>query len=227
MNQKHLMLDIETWGQSSNSVIIQLSAVLFDIQTGHLGSTFNMFIDPNSSVRHGLKIEPSTVIWWMIQSDAARNNMVTSINHSIGSNSLPTVLSDFTRWFKENCNSDTIVWGRGPRFDFGLLTNAYNTIGLPIPWNFRNEMCVRTMEWLRPTIKNSIPKVDEIGHGSEGGGMHNGLTDAIYQTKYVSEIFKDLNYNKTFPVSKKLKAENAYTMEGENYHLKDIPGNNF
>lgn len=188
------MIDLETWGQSSGSVIVQLSAAAFDIETGQYGTTFNMFIDPNSSVHHGLKIEPSTIIWWLNQSEAARNNLVKSLNTSIGTNTLPTVLADFSRWFKEHCDKDTIVWGRGPRFDFGLLTDAYNAIGLPIPWNFRNEMCVRTMEWLRPLIKASVPKVD-TGHGSEGGGLHNGLLDAIYQLKYVSAIFKNLNNN--------------------------------
>jgi hypothetical protein len=192
---KHLMLDIETWGQGSNSVIVQLSAATFDIETGQYGTTFNMFIDPNSSVQHGLKIEPSTILWWLNQSEAARNNMVRSVNTTIGVNTLPIVLADFSRWFKEHCDKDTIVWGRGPRFDFGLLTDSYNAIGVPIPWNFRNEMCVRTMEWLRPDVKKTINPVDAVGHGSEGGGMHNGLTDAIYQLKYVSAIFKNLNNN--------------------------------
>lgn len=226
MKQNHVMIDLETWGQSSNSVIVQLSATIFDIETGIQGSTFNMFIDPNSSVKHGLTIEPSTILWWMLQSDAARNNMVKSINTATGSNSLPVVLSAFSRWFKEYCNDKTIVWGRGPRFDFGLLTDSYNAIGIPIPWNFRNEMCVRTMEWLRPLIKQSIKPVDEVGHGSEGGGTHNGLTDAIYQAKYISAIFNNLN--PPFPTK---MWEDSFNSQIKPYgppdELKDIPGNHF
>jgi hypothetical protein len=197
----HLMLDLETWGQGSNSVIIQIAAVTFDITTGKFDSKFNMYINPNSSVEHGLKIEPDTMIWWFTQSDAARNNVVKKLQTGTGFiNTLPDVLNEFTNWFKTHCDKNTIVWGRGPRFDFGILTDAYKAINLHIPWNFRNEMCVRTMEWLRPDIKKSIPPVDNVGHGSEGGGTHDGLTDAFYQIKYVSAIWKDLNDLKTFPV---------------------------
>lgn len=240
MNKKHVMIDLETWGQDSNSVIVQLSAVQFDMQTGQYGSTFNMYIDPNSSVKHGLHIEPSTIIWWMIQSDAARTNMINSVNRSIGSNTLPVVLSEFSRWFKENCDTDTIVWGRGPRFDFGLLKDSYNAIGLSIPWNFRNEMCVRTMEWLRPLIKQSTKPVDMVGHGSEGGGMHNGIIDALYQIKYVSAIYNALNdrtrlrqlvddtvnfYTESTTVMS--TTTNDELINKVFPELKDIPGNHF
>lgn len=191
----HLMVDLESWGQDSNSVIVQLSAVAFDINTGTCGNVFNKYIDPFSAARNGLKIEPGTVLWWMLQKDNARNNMVTNINRIVGKNTLANVLAEFSQWFQENCSPNTIVWGRGPRFDFGLLTDAYRAVDLPTPWNFRNEMCVRTMEWLRPAVKQTVSL-------EEGTIAHDGVTDCIYQIKYVSAIYRSLN-EKPVPVEKR------------------------
>lgn len=188
------MLDLETWGQGSNSVIVQLSAVEFDIKSGEIGEIFNMYIDPNSCISNGLKIEPDTILWWLGQSDDARSTLLKSINLAKEcENTLLKVLTYFESWIKIRFNRDKMIWGRGPRFDFGILTDAYKALGIEIPWDFRNERCVRTMEWLRPEIKKSVSLVDSVGHGSEGGGLHNGVTDAIYQAKYVSAIYNSLN----------------------------------
>jgi len=58
MSKGHVMLDIETLGVSPGCVILSLSAVEFDINTGELGESFNMGIDIKSCVDAGLTIDP-------------------------------------------------------------------------------------------------------------------------------------------------------------------------
>jgi hypothetical protein len=193
----HVMLDIETLGQGSNVVITSVAAIQFDINTGQIGEKFHTYINIESCMDFDLKVEPSTLLWWLEQTDEARKGLIEG--NKIGK-SLDIALTDLKLFFnriadssiKQFKASDIIVWGRGPRFDMGILTNAYKKVGYLLPWNFRNEMCVRTMEWLRPLIKSKTPAVD-IGHGSTGRGLHNATFDALYQISYVSAIWNALN----------------------------------
>ncbi len=194
----HVMLDLETLGQGSNSVITSIGAVQFDIVTGQTGKKFKMNVDIDSCLGAGLKIESGTVLWWLKQSEAARNNFIAA---QYNSSVLLDVLDHLTKFLNylpisstESFDvNDLIMWGRGPRFDFGILNDAYKACGMESPWNFRNEMCVRTMEFLRPQIKKNILPVDVVGHGSEGGGTHDAVLDCLYQIEYVSNIFNNLN----------------------------------
>jgi hypothetical protein len=196
MNGKfnHVMLDIETLGQGANAVITSIAAIAFDITTGQTGKTFHTHVDVDSCVRAGLDMEVETIKWWFKQSDAARNHFLEGQKRAV---SLVEALSAFRTFMSylsvtEAPIEELIVWGRGPRFDHAILTTAYTLLNVPLPWNFRNEMCVRTMEWLRPGIKEFTPKVD-TGHGSDGMGSHDAIKDAYYQIAYVSGIFQNLN----------------------------------
>ena len=72
----HLMLDLETMGTKSNSAIISIGAVEFNIQTGETGREFYRNISLQSCIDIGLKVDADTIMWWMQQSDAARNSLI-------------------------------------------------------------------------------------------------------------------------------------------------------
>ena len=67
---QNVMVDIETLGTSSNSVILSIGAVEFDNE--NLGAEFEVYIDPESCTDHGLVIDAPTVMWWLGQSNEAR-----------------------------------------------------------------------------------------------------------------------------------------------------------
>jgi DNA polymerase III epsilon subunit-like protein len=69
------MVDIETLGTKPSSTILSIGAVFFDIETGELGERFYMNIDP----KQDRSIDPSTVMWWMVQSSEARNSLVDTL----------------------------------------------------------------------------------------------------------------------------------------------------
>lgn len=171
---KHLMLDIETMGNGSYSSIMSIGALEFDIVTGKTGKEFYTNVDLQSCIDIGLGMSASTILWWMEQTEQARKDLVGGVK-------LP--VKEALESFSLFCNMDYEIWGNSPRFDCGILQNAYDKLGIPIPWNFRKERCVRTLVSFNPEIKDKYPTT----HTS-----HNALSDCYYQVGYCSEIWNSL-----------------------------------
>jgi len=176
---KHIMIDIETLGTQSNSVITEIAAVIFDIETGKTGSSIHLFVDPQSCVDIGLKANMDTIMWWMEQDDSARKNFATPDKMRIES-----ALSRLSAWIKVYCEDEVIPWGNSARFDLGLLSDAYNAVNRDIPWKFWNERCLRTLVSFKPSVKDFT---------SFTGTRHNAIDDCKHQIKYCVETYKSLN----------------------------------
>lgn len=173
---KHLMVDIETMGNKSYSSIISIGAVEFNIEDASTGKEFYKRISLESCEQIGLKTDVSTILWWMQQNEQARAEFVDTTNQE----NIGLVLLEFDKF----CNMDYQIWGNSARFDLGLLQNAYNIHGVEIPWNFRNERCVRTLVSFKPEIKDNF-----VYNGVE----HNALADCYKQIGYCSEIWNNLH----------------------------------
>lgn len=177
---KDLMIDIETLGNKSHSVILSLAAVEFDLDTGNTGKEFYKKIDLQSCLDAGLKINASTLQWWMEQKPEALKELFN------GATPLEVVLSNFRDFYTLQCGTPfPRVWGNGARFDLGILEDAYEAIGQNVPWGFRSEMDVRTLVAFAPDIKKNL--VFE-------GVAHNPLHDCYHQIKYCCETWKTLKH---------------------------------
>lgn len=169
----HLMVDIETMGTESFSCIISIAALEFDIETGAIGKEFYRNISLQSCVDLGLIINADTVLWWMKQSDEARailNKECVSINKA---------LVDFSAF----CTTDYQIWGNSPRFDLGILQNAFSMANMPICWDFKKERDVRTLVSFNQNIKQN--------HKYEGIA-HNALSDCYNQVRYCSKTWASI-----------------------------------
>ena len=128
----------------------------------------------------GLQVNADTVMWWMKQSDEARKSLSSSeaITIQMAIHQLGV--------FIENCGgkANCQVWGNSARFDLGILSDACNKISVNIPWDFRNERCVRTLVSFLPEIKNMA---------KFNGVAHNAIADCHFQIKYCSETWNALN----------------------------------
>ena len=165
---KNVMVDLETLGTRNNAVIIAVGAVEFCKDAG-VGRSFYAVIDPQSCVDHGLKIDASTVMWWMKQNDSARAAFDRpSIHLSAG-------LLDFATWFPEGA----ALWGNGATFDNVILSSAYESSRLTRPWGRWDDRCYRTLKNLRPEIKMD-----------RAGTHHNALDDATAQALHAIQILK-------------------------------------
>lgn len=177
----HLMVDIETLGSSNQAVITSIAAVQFNIETGDTGEEFHVHLKIDDQDGH--IFDGDTILWWLCQSDEARNRLVSGIrNHGM---SILAAMESFVRFFADNCHTDTMVWSRPPSFDLTIIKNGLDSLSYVTPWNFRNVRCVRTLASFAPEIVNKF---------KSGGVEHDALEDCHTQIKYTSEIWNKLKF---------------------------------
>lgn len=174
----NVMIDIETFGDKSNSVIVSLGAIAFDIETGEMGDEFYERIDIDSCLKEGLKVTGSTLKWWLVQNEAARQEVAK------GGGSIREVLITFSKYLADT-GVKNIMWSNGLRFDISLLEDAYIKVDQLVPWEFRNERDVRTLVAFAPEIKSRIVN-------RWGAVLHNAKEDCKLQITYCTEIYKKL-----------------------------------
>ncbi|WP_165130382.1 3'-5' exonuclease [Affinirhizobium rhizoryzae] len=169
---RDLMIDIETLGNRPGGVILSIGAVAFDADTGEIGEEFYAAIDPETSSKVGLTTDISTMLWWMKQSEAAREEAFSG-KHSI--NMALTELSIFVKW-----QEPSRVWAKPPSFDLVMLEAAFRACDQDIPWHFRVHRDCRTIFDITGTKQPEV------------GTAHNALDDAKAQALGVIEAYRKL-----------------------------------
>lgn len=178
---EHVMLDLETMGNKGNSAIVSIGAVEFNIETGETGREFYRMVNLQSCLDIGLKINASTLYWWLKQNETAREEICKGENES----DIQLVLAELQDWFSE-CIEQVKVWGNGARFDIGILEDAYVACRYQkMPWHFRDERDLRTLVAFAPGIKNGVM-------ANFKGVIHNPIDDCKMQIQYASEIWNKL-----------------------------------
>ena len=172
------MVDLETMGIGPNAAIVAIGAVAMDTDKLVLtGDEFYGVVSLQSSVDAGLVIDPSTVLWWLGQSDEARKELY-------GRRSIPLydALSNFSFWVAKNCPAKGMrcIWGNGASFDNVVLASAYKAVGRDQPWTYSGDRCYRTMRQLHPAI----------GGPEASGVAHNALADAKWQAEHLMLVLK-------------------------------------
>jgi hypothetical protein len=151
---------------------VSIGACYFDVGTGTIGNTFYSKVSLDSSVKAGLKIDASTVLWWMQQSEEARAEFIDNDKAPL----LTKVLADFTSFCRQ-CEggwNKLEIWGNGAAFDNVILRSAFEAVGMDVPWRWTHDMCFRTLKNIPTDV--TPPKFK--------GTKHNALADAIYQAEY-------------------------------------------
>jgi DNA polymerase III epsilon subunit-like protein len=164
----NVMLDLETMGTDPDAAIIAVGAVRFDLEAGSIGEKFYAVVDLQSAVANGGVINPSTVLWWMQQGDAARSAFARPGHH------IADVLASFTKWLGDE---DAFVWGNGAAFDNVILATAYRNANLPVPWKFYNDRCYRTVRAQYPAVSMQ-----------RRGTFHNAVDDAESQARHLIDM---------------------------------------
>lgn len=169
---ENVMLDIETLGTSPNSAILQIAVQRFDINSGELGDSANVFVSAQSCIRVGLEMEFETISWWMKQEN-------TTIFDREGM-PLHVALNSLNGFIKP----DDLVWANSPSFDCRILRNAYAKTEIEVPWKYKNEWCFRTMMALYPEIKENHVY---------SGMSNDALDDCRNQIEMLVKCFKKIN----------------------------------
>lgn len=164
MSNIHIMLDLETLSTEKNAHILSIGAVAF-CKDKLIAEFENLIIahkpQPNA------QIDSSTVAWWTGQPDPERELAFS------GQLELISALENFAAFYK--AVEPKYIWSNSASFDLPILAHAYRQAGLPCPWNFRQEMCYRTIKNLRPStsLVNTNP--------------HSAVADAAYQARFLME----------------------------------------
>ena len=136
----NIILDLETLGTSSNSIIVQIGAVALD-STHKQVSTFSRSISAKSisETRNNknLAVDVPTQLWWSTQPNVAK---VFS-----GADDYEYSLIKFCEWFRDLGDPDAKVWGRGPDFDNVILANSLLAFNILVPWKYQKSRCLRTL----------------------------------------------------------------------------------
>ncbi|HHC7268807.1 TPA: 3'-5' exonuclease [Vibrio parahaemolyticus] len=178
----HVMLDLETMGNTSNAAIVSIGAVVFSPVTGALGADFEVVVNLNSSAYYS-DIDASTVTWWLTQSEEARSIFLRDTPKS----SLKDALLELNQWFADLGDSKEIqVWGNGSGFDNVILANAFKAVRIKPHFSHWNDRDVRTIVEMGRSILGIDPKTTFTRQGVH----HSALDDAKFQAKYVSEIWQ-------------------------------------
>ena len=173
-----VMIDIETLGKGNDALILSIGAVEFNLRAGVLGSEFTQRIDVASSQGHGAKLDASTVVWWMQQSDTARK----AIGNGRGM-MLAEAMDSLSRYLYMVAPFSDMkllnVWGNGSTFDISILEDSYKLVGEVEPWTFRNVRDMRTMVDLMGRFGISYGK---------GPVAHTALADARAQANHLIHL---------------------------------------
>lgn len=175
-DERHVMVDLETLGTSSNSVIISIGAVAFypyrlldegrRNQSFASSSIFFTAVDKQSCLDVGLVIDIETELWWSKQPEEAKAQFVNPVSLTVAL----TALSSFI-------NGCDALWGNGSDFDNVILSNAYKACRFKQPWSHRANRCYRTMKAMFPQVE---VKRYEL--------KHHALEDAKYQVRHLMEM---------------------------------------
>jgi hypothetical protein len=173
----NIMLDLETLGTTPGSVVLSIGAVAFDKDEG-LGATFYRTISVASSMKAGLTIDASTLLWWSKQDRAAYQEALDK-----NAEKLEDVLHDFGQWLLhigEGEYREHKLWGNGADFDLTLLLACYRAVDSTFepPWKFWNHRCYRTLKALYPEVP------------AEKRNNHNALDDARNQAEHAVAILR-------------------------------------
>jgi len=160
------MLDIETLGNGPGSIVTAIGAVAFAPKLG-VYSEFSVYINPEEAATHGLKMDVSTVLWWISQSKDAQAQFKKD---SVPLREGLTKFSDWIGTAQKRLGGQVKVWGNGADFDNVLLDTAYAAAKLERPWGRWNSRCYRTIKNL-PIAK---------GLKMQRYGVHHEAVDDAY-----------------------------------------------
>lgn len=166
---KDLMVDIETLGTGTNSVITQIGACYFDRNTGEIGETFLVNIRIQDCLDNGLTVDGGAIKFWFEQDQQDFLEAPIDLTKALGQ-------------FSQFCKKDTLAWAHAT-FDFPILMNAYRTVKQGLPFHYRSMRDIRTLV--------DLSNVSYKRYEREGT-HHNALDDCKHQVIYCSGCFKAL-----------------------------------
>jgi hypothetical protein len=169
-----VMLDIETMGFCTSSVVLSFGAVKFDpwtIEEPRLPLYHRLDVD--SQLELGRTTDDSTMEWWAAQASDVQEEAFAEDDR--------TSLAAFTGELNKYLVGVDEIWAHGTTFDIVILESMYRDLGLPTPWVYGKVRDSRTLFGLfgDPRKRNAEQ-------------AHNALADAWYQAMAVQATLRTI-----------------------------------
>lgn len=175
---EHFMIDLETMSTASDAAILSIGVQPFDPRGDGIdeGAGLLINVDLQACMTAGLRVDASTIMWWLAQSDDARAALYGKMSDAV---LLSTALQELVAFGQRSGGwSWAKIWSNGAAFDIPILEHAFRVCRRDIPWEYNNVLDVRTMKWLAPDVPRVTPTV-----------IHNALSDAQAQAVYVQRCY--------------------------------------
>jgi DNA polymerase III epsilon subunit-like protein len=178
----NLMIDIETLGVRPGAAIASIAIVPFDPNAGKVADEmFFATIDVKGQKEYSMHQEIETVEWWLSQPEEIR---AVSFPDKPDFDDLSLALEKVQEYVLRT-GKDVKVWSHGASFDIPILSEAFYSTGLTIPWHFKNIRDTRTL----------LDFAAQQGYGVnwETPNKHDPRADVYAQAKaicVVSQILK-------------------------------------
>jgi exodeoxyribonuclease VIII len=170
---KALMIDLETMATGPSATVLTLGAVTFNPWGNGYSDKLYFRVDIDDQDALGREVDPNTLDWWSKQDPAIMEEAFSPDDR------IP-LKEAVDRFHKFAWGCDTF-WSHGATFDLMIMENLYRQLGKPLPWNFWQLRCTRTLFDLG--WDPDMPKANK----------HNALEDAIRQAAGVQNIYRKLN----------------------------------
>lgn len=180
---RQIMLHLDTLGETADAVIMSISGVRFDLETGEIDDKgFYSSVSIDSNLEHGRTLEEWMLVSWVSKThehnEVFREAKVT----------LPVALNEFLDWMgSQKMAFGCHIWSD---YDAPTLLHALAKADLELPLplklhrSYRNYVCLTGAEKV-------VNKVD--------GSKKHGLMEAINKAKHVINVHKHLFGKKCNP----------------------------
>lgn len=181
-----IMTDIETLGHKSDSTIIQISAIAFDIETGEHLEVFNRVADITKN--ETMNVTGSTIKWWLNTNKYLLTDLVNN-----GKGSSDDILRDFYIWLTSvGSPKELHLWGNGILFDNKMIQHQLELVAKKYPISYKNDRDVRTIVDLAGKKLGLSEKELKEKFKDDSLVAHNALDDVKFQINLVVECYKVL-----------------------------------
>lgn len=179
----HLMVDLETLSTAGDAAIAQVGLAPFWIDgEGLAAEGLQINVDPQSCIDAGFRVDWSTLHWWMMQSQDARDALPAPGRGTNIATALLAVKDYVARLQREVEGARRIyVWSNGATFDIPIMSHAFRQLSLAEPWGYTDARDTRTLSMLALNAVRPKPVV-----------KHQALDDAVAQVLWVQNMWREV-----------------------------------
>ena len=186
-----IMVDIETLGLDTRTCpVVQVAGLVFNLRCPEdlRSSHYNAYASAVSNADNSRFPSKETMEWWETKKD---RDIFDKVFNTPGQNDIEDVLKGFADWVNNirlkalSRAVDFNIWSKPAKFDLEILRYYMEDLGIPVPWNRREERDGYTILGLMPEVLNIIPICNTKAH--------DALYDCQYQAatlEYIQDALK-------------------------------------